>query len=115
MPRRRLSVRTIREVLRLRWVSGLSTYEIAESCHISPSVVRGYLSRGRDAGHCPTICKIPSWKHFCFHSSIETNSKSGRARLGKGSYWSGGEDGAMSPSAQWDVQITRRISPRCFS
>ena len=50
MPRRRLSVRTIREVLRLKWQCGLSTYEISDSCRISPSVVRSYLSRAQNAG-----------------------------------------------------------------
>jgi hypothetical protein len=50
MPRRRLSVRTIREVLRLRWQSGLSEREISASCHISATAVRSYLQRAEDAG-----------------------------------------------------------------
>ena len=51
MSRRRLSVRTIREVLRLRRVSGLSTCEIAESCQISQSVVRSSKSCFADLGN----------------------------------------------------------------
>jgi transposase len=50
MPRRRLSVRTIREVLRLRWQSVLSEREIGASCHISATAVRSYLQRAKDAG-----------------------------------------------------------------
>jgi transposase len=50
MPRRRLSVRTIREVLRLRWQLGLSEHQIASSCHISTTAVRSYVQRAKEAG-----------------------------------------------------------------
>src|SRR5580693_1399115 len=50
MPRRRLSVRTIREVLRLRWQLGLSEHQIGISCHISRTAVRSYLQRAKEAG-----------------------------------------------------------------
>jgi len=50
MPRRRLSVRTIREVLRLKWQVGLSDRDIAASCHIGATAVRGYVHRARQAG-----------------------------------------------------------------
>ena len=50
MPRRRLSVRTIREVLRLRWQCKLSEREIGATCHISGTAVRSYLQRAKDAG-----------------------------------------------------------------
>ena len=50
MPRRRLSVRTIREVLRLKWQCGLSDRDIAASCRIGPTAVRGYVHRARQAG-----------------------------------------------------------------
>ena len=50
MPRRRLSVRTIREVLRLRWQLGLSEQQIGISCHISKTAVRSYLQRAKEAG-----------------------------------------------------------------
>jgi transposase len=50
MPRRRLSLRTIREVLRLKWECGLSDRDIAASCHIGATAVRGYVYRAKQAG-----------------------------------------------------------------
>ena len=50
MPRERLSMRTIREVLRLRWEAGLSQREIATSCRLGRSTVRDYLLRAQAAG-----------------------------------------------------------------
>ena len=50
MPQRRLSVRTIREVLRLKWQCQLPFADIAASCRISATAVRGYVKRARDAG-----------------------------------------------------------------
>lgn len=50
MPRRRLSVRTIREVLRLRWQCDLSHREIAESCRIGETAARSYVRRAELAG-----------------------------------------------------------------
>ena len=44
MPRERLSMRTIREVLRLRWEAGLSQREIGISCRRGRSTVRDYPS-----------------------------------------------------------------------
>jgi len=49
MPRERLSMRTIREVLRLKQ-QGLSQRAIAASCRISDSTVREYLYRASSAG-----------------------------------------------------------------
>ena len=43
-------MRSIREVLRLGWECGLSNRDIAASCRISATVVRGYLSRATEAG-----------------------------------------------------------------
>jgi len=50
MPRERLSMRTIREVLRLRWEAGLSQREIGISCRLGRSTVRDYLLRAEAAG-----------------------------------------------------------------
>ncbi|MCJ7821679.1 MAG: hypothetical protein MUQ26_01120 [Armatimonadetes bacterium] len=52
MPQERLSMRTIKEILRLRWVSaaGLSHREIAVSCRKGPTTVRDYLLRAKAAG-----------------------------------------------------------------
>ena len=50
MPRRRLSLRTIREVLRLKWQCGLSNSDIAASCRIGATAVRGYVHRAQLSG-----------------------------------------------------------------
>lgn len=50
MPRRRLSMRTIREVLRLSWLCELSNRDVAASCHISANAVQSYLERASQAG-----------------------------------------------------------------
>lgn len=49
MPRQRLSVRKIREILRLR-CSGLSARKIAKSCGLARSTVADYLRRARECG-----------------------------------------------------------------
>ena len=43
-------MRTIREVLRLKWQCGLSDRDIAASCRIGPTAVRGYIHRATQAG-----------------------------------------------------------------
>jgi transposase len=43
-------MRTIREVLRLKWQCGLSERDIAVSCHISATAARGYIRRAQNAG-----------------------------------------------------------------
>ena len=50
MPRRRLSMRTIREVLRQKWQQGLSNRDIALSCRIGETTVRGCIRRAELAG-----------------------------------------------------------------
>jgi transposase len=50
MTQERLSVRKIREVLRLKFEGGLSHRAIARSCAICHSTVREYLRRARTAG-----------------------------------------------------------------
>ena len=50
MPRKRISMRKIREVLRLKWNLGLSDYQIAKSCQISRSTINGYIGRAKVAG-----------------------------------------------------------------
>jgi transposase len=50
MAGRRLSMRKIKEVLRLKWHNGCSNRQIAQSCDIARSTVREYLRRARDAG-----------------------------------------------------------------
>jgi len=50
MSARRLSVRKIKEVLRLKWEFGSSNKQIAKSCNIARSTVREYLRRAQSAG-----------------------------------------------------------------
>jgi len=50
MPRERLSMRKIHEVLRLKWKSKLSNRSIARSCGISHSTVSEYVRRAQTAG-----------------------------------------------------------------
>ena len=50
MPGERLSMRKIREVLRLRFGHGLSQRAVARSLQLSAGAVNGYLSRARRAG-----------------------------------------------------------------
>ena len=54
MPKKRLSMRKIREVLRLKYECGCSNREIGLSCNIGSSTVSDYLQRARMAGiHWP--------------------------------------------------------------
>jgi transposase len=50
MAGRRLSMRKIKEVLRLKWGNGCSNKKIATSCNIARSTVREYLRRAQEAG-----------------------------------------------------------------
>lgn len=50
MVARRLSMRKIKEVLRLKWEFGSSNNQIAKSCNIARSTVREYLIRAQSAG-----------------------------------------------------------------
>ena len=50
MAKARLSMRKIREVLRLKYDCALSGHQIAESCQISRSTVADYLGRFEKAG-----------------------------------------------------------------
>lgn len=50
MPRERVSMRKIREVLRLKWGLGLSERQVAQSCDMGRSTVADYLERAEVAG-----------------------------------------------------------------
>ena len=50
MPAKRLSMRTIKEVLRLKWSKRLSNRRIASSCGIARPTVSEYLRRAESAG-----------------------------------------------------------------
>lgn len=50
MPQERLTMRKIREILRLKWELGLSNRVVARSCRISHSTVGDYVKRAQMAG-----------------------------------------------------------------
>ena len=50
MARKGLSMRKVREILRLRWELGLSVHKVAKSCKVSPSTVLEYERRAQAAG-----------------------------------------------------------------
>jgi transposase len=50
MPGKRLSMRKIKEVMRLRFEVGLSQHQIAHSCGMGRTTVREYLQRAKRAG-----------------------------------------------------------------
>ena len=50
MPAKRLSMRKIKEVLRLTWACNQSQRQVARQCSLSRPCVRNYLRRANDAG-----------------------------------------------------------------
>jgi transposase len=50
MPANRLSMRKIKEVLRLKWANDLSDRKIAQSCNVSRPAVANYIERAEQAG-----------------------------------------------------------------
>jgi DNA-binding transcriptional regulator LsrR (DeoR family) len=50
MPAQRLSMRQVREVLRLKWACGLSDRKIAQSVRVSRPTVAEYVRRAQAAG-----------------------------------------------------------------
>jgi len=50
MPAQRLSMRQVREVLRLKWACGLSDRKIAHSLRVSRPTVAEYVRRAQAAG-----------------------------------------------------------------
>ena len=50
MAAERLSMRTIKEVLRLKWEKKLSNKQIAKSCNIARSTIRDYVERAQSVG-----------------------------------------------------------------
>ena len=50
MPRKRLSMRQVHDVLRLKWAGGLSDRQIAQSLGLSRPTVAAYVQRAQAAG-----------------------------------------------------------------
>ena len=52
MANRRICMRSIKEILRLKYAHGLSNREIALSCGVSHTVINHYVLRARQKGMC---------------------------------------------------------------
>jgi hypothetical protein len=63
----RLTMRKVREVLRLKYACGLPQREIAASCAISDGRVSEYLTRAREAG--------PTWEIASALSDVEVEAR----------------------------------------
>src|SRR6202162_34993 len=50
MANERISMRKVKEILRLYWEAGLSRRQIAKSCSLSRSTVSEYIARAEQAG-----------------------------------------------------------------
>ena len=69
MPRERLTMRKVKEVLRLKWASGCSVRQIAASCGIGRATVSDYLRRAEVTGlHWPLSEGLDeaTWSTACF-------------------------------------------------
>jgi Transcriptional regulator, contains sigma factor-related N-terminal domain len=55
MPALRLTMRKVREVLRLKWGCGLSHRQIAKSCGIARPTVSDYVRRAQAAGRASPL------------------------------------------------------------
>lgn len=53
MPANRISMRKLRDILRLKWDAGLGHRQIARCVKVSHSTVGDYLQRAERAGLCP--------------------------------------------------------------
>jgi len=78
MTQERLTMRKIREVLRLKWECGLSNRAIARSCSISHSTVGEHLRRAQDAGlSWPLAADLDEDRLFelLFPKSLDSSSR----------------------------------------
>ena len=70
MPGERLSMRKIREVLRLRLGQGLPQRAVAQSLRLSQGAVHGYVARSRELGwngRCPKGSTTRNWRRCSIH------------------------------------------------
>jgi Sigma-70, region 4. len=83
MPAAPISMRKLKEILRLKYGLGLSHRQIARSLVISPSVVSRYANRAAQLG----IKQWPlpdEWDDAALHSDTSEDEKALPARLGNG-------------------------------
>ena len=87
VPAERLSMRKIKEVLRLKFEVGLANRQIARSCCDQPQYGRRLLAprQGGGAG-CLAVAEIwtkRSWKRDCFRAVQQRSDQPGRRRTGR--------------------------------
>ena len=78
MAKKRLSMRKIREVLRLKHTGGLSIRAIAKACSIGKETVRAYLCRVSEAGSgwpIPEGLGDEEMEQRLFHSALKISGK----------------------------------------
>jgi transposase len=86
MPGERLSMRKIREVLRLRLGQGLPQRAVAQSLRLSQGAVHGSIARARRAGwvgHCLRGSTTSSSRPFCSPHRPRWRLSDGRRRIGR--------------------------------
>ena len=84
MPKKRLSMRKIREVLRLKYECNRSNRDIGHSCGIGSSTVSDYLQRAKMAGldwPLPDQLDDTSLEHQLFPPAPARNSSRSKFRF----------------------------------
>ena len=86
MPQERLTMRKIKEILRLKYEAGLSNRAIAGACNISNSTVGQYLRRAKAAGVSWPLNELSEDELYQKLFGEETpyhQKRSDRCRIGK--------------------------------
>ncbi len=86
MTQERLSVRKIREILRLKYEIGLSNRAIARACQVSNSTVGEYIARAEQAGWAwplPENCSEEELYQKLFPEGEKPIGPSARFRIGR--------------------------------
>ena len=82
MPSRRITMRKIKEVLRLRYTCGLSLEQIARAQNLSKGVVAKYLKRAAAAGIDGAIAQVLSEADLVERLKPSLTFRTSRTQLG---------------------------------
>jgi hypothetical protein len=86
MPTERLTMRRIRDVLRLKFGQGLSERAIAASLGLGKGSVGAYVLRARQAGlgwPLQAVLMTTVWSSFCFRRRRRCRIRIARSRIGQ--------------------------------
>ena len=85
MPQERLTMRKIKEILRLKYEAGLSNRAIAGACNISNSTVGEYLRRAEAAGIGWPLGELGEDEIYqkMFGEPPQCRKRPGRCRIGE--------------------------------